>query len=218
MNMTNQSNDLVMRKIIERNLLKQRITQQFEELNNAKMTAFYARTLFCEKFMKTMETIKCQRINSCTLTTDVDDNNNPFVFASNGNATFGYLPNNEIFTYTHVKLSIGENRIDEHTGKNHGYGLLHIEARHGKEIRSFGFKSCCEFLIYILANSTTIKEGKVINNMRTYFIEVPHKKYNFTIYVQPSNNGRYWTINSAGVFRASYSQKRNIVYSSKCGT
>lgn len=136
------------------------------------MTAFYARTLFCEKFMKTMETIKCQRINSCTLTTDVDDNNNPFVFASNGNATFGYLPNNEIFTYTHVKLSIGENRIDEHTGKNHGYGLLHIEARHGKEIRSFGFKSCCEFLIYILANPTTIKEGKVINNMRTYFIDL----------------------------------------------
>lgn len=57
----------------------------------------------------------------------------------------------------------------------------------------------------VAQNYTDIKEGKVRNRNKTYIIEVSDK-YNNTLFVELSQDGSYWNVNSADVFRKKYSQ------------
>ena len=141
---------------------------------------------------------------------EVDEFGNHFVLASNGSSEFGIVDAESGLKYAPIKLSMGENTVDEN-GNNHGYGLLHIEAQRGEAIRNAGYSSVQEFVESVAKNYTDIREGGVIANNQTYLLELVDE-HNNTLFIQLSRNGEYWTINSAGIFRRKYSRNKRKVY------
>lgn len=143
--------------------------------------------------------------------TEKDERGYPFVVSSDGSTTFGSVAEESGLTAAPIRLSLGENRLDE-DGRNRGYGLLHIEAGHGKQIREAGFSSVEEFVESVARNYETIREGNRYGDKATYLLEVSDG-YNNTLFVELSNDGRYWNVNSAGIFRKRYSRRKPIVTS-----
>lgn len=94
---------------------------------------------------------------------------------------------------------------------NDGYGLVHIEARHGEQIRNAGYKSVLEFIEEVAKNYEVIREGKDRYGQQTYMLQLTDK-HNNTLMVELSGDGTYWNINTAGIFKTSYGAKRNVVY------
>ena len=103
------------------------------------------------------------------LSSEVNEFDKPFVLASDGTTTFGEVSKDSGLTEAPIKLSLGENRFDEEGG-NHGYGLLHIEAGHGEQIRAAGFNSIEEFVETVAKNYDTIREGVIVANNQTYLL------------------------------------------------
>ena len=134
------------------------------------------------------------------LSNELDENGCPFVLASDGTTIFGEINEETGLIPAPIKLSEGTK----------DYGLLHIESRHGQQIKQSGFKGVIEFVENVAQNYTDIKEGKVRNSNKTYIIEVSDK-YNNTLFVELSQDGSYWNVNSAGVFRKKYSNKKETV-------
>ena len=142
--------------------------------------------------------------------TETDEFGKPFVVSSDGSTTFGEIEAESGLTSAPIRLSLGENHKDEN-GKNHGYGLLHIEAGHGEQIRNAGFGSVEEFVEDVARNYTTIREGSVVADKQTYLLEVSDS-HNNTLFIQMSRDGRYWNVNSAGIFKKKYSRNKREVY------
>lgn len=136
---------------------------------------------------------------SVRLSDEVNEFEKSFVLSSDGSTTFGEITEESGLSAAPIKLSIGENSVDE-KGRNHGYGLLHIEAGHGRQIRNAGFSSVGEFVETVARTYDSIKEGNSINNQQTYLLELSDDKNN-TLFVQLSRDGSYWNVNSAGIFR-----------------
>lgn len=67
-----------------------------------------------------------------------------------------------------IKLSIGENHKGK-DGKNYGYGLIHIEAGHGEQIRNAGFGSVEEFVESVARNYETIREVVLLPEIKHIF-------------------------------------------------
>ena len=80
-----------------------------------------------------------------------DENGQPFVVSSDGTTTFGEITEDTGLTAAPIKLSEGV--ADE---KGNGYGLRHIEARHGDQIRKAGFSSVEEFIEQVAKNYDVI--------------------------------------------------------------
>lgn len=144
------------------------------------------------------------------LSSEVNEFDKPFVLASNGTTTFGEVSKDSGLTEAPIKLSLGENRIDEEGG-NHGYGLLHIEAGHGEQIRAAGFNTVEEFVETVAKNYDTIREGGIVANNQTYLLEISDE-HNNTLFIQLSRDGKYWNVNSAGIFKKKYSRRKQEVY------
>lgn len=142
---------------------------------------------------------------------EVNENGKPFVLSSNGLTNFGEVTADSGLPAAPIKLSIGENTKDV-KGKYHGYGLLHIEASHGTQIRKAGFHSIEEFVENVAENYDTIREGSIIGKKQTYLLEVSDE-HNNTLFVQLSRDGQYWNVNSAGIFREAYSRRKPKVAS-----
>ena len=87
--------------------------------------------------------------------------------------------------------------------KGNGYGLRHIEARHGDQIRKAGFSSVEEFIEQVAKNYDVIKEGSDRNGNKTYRLLLTDK-HNNTLMIELSKDGSYWNVNTAGVFKKSY--------------
>lgn len=143
-------------------------------------------------------------------TEEVDEYGNHFVLASDGTSDFGVIDAESGLKQAPIKLSMGDNTIDEN-GENHGYGLLHIEASRGEAIRNAGYASVQDFVESVAKNYTDIREGGIIANNQTYLLELVDE-HNNTLFIQLSKNGEYWTINSAGIFRKKYSRNKRKVY------
>uniref|UniRef100_UPI0040571F8D ADP-ribosyltransferase-containing protein n=1 Tax=Alistipes sp. TaxID=1872444 RepID=UPI0040571F8D len=141
---------------------------------------------------------------------EVDEYGNHFILASDGTSNFGVIDAESGLKHAPIKLSMGDNTVDEN-GNNHGYGLLHIEAERGNEIRKAGYSSVQDFVESVAKNYTDIREGGVIANNQTYLLELVDD-HNNTLFIQLSKNGEYWTINSAGIFRKKYSRNKRKVY------
>ena len=141
---------------------------------------------------------------------ELDENGHPFVISSNGTTTFGEITENSGLQPAPIKLSEGENTTDTR-GENHGYGLVHIEAGHGKQIRNAGFASIEEFVESVAHNYDTIREGGVIANNQTYLLEISDE-HNNTLFIQLSKDGSYWNVNSAGISRKKYSRRKPEVF------
>jgi hypothetical protein len=142
---------------------------------------------------------------------EVDEYGKPLVLAEDGTTTFGTIDAESELTQAPIKLSLGENRKGE-DGNNHGYGLLHIEAGHGEQIRNAGFKSVAQFVEDVAKNYTDIREGALIAGNQTYLLEASDE-HNNTLFVQLSKDGTYWNVNSAGIFKKKYSRRKTKVYS-----
>ena len=145
------------------------------------------------------------------LSDEIDENGKPLVLAKDGTTTFGIMEPESGLREAPIQLSLGENYVGE-DGKNHGYGLLHIEAGHGKQIRSAGFPSVEEFVEEVAKNYVDIREGAKIGNIQTYILEMTDD-HNNTLFVQLSKDGTYWNVNSAGIFNVKYSRRKPKVYS-----
>lgn len=151
-----------------------------------------------------------EEINAPLSPTEQDEYGKPLVLAEDGTTVFGVIDSQSGLTEAPIKLSLGENRIDE-DGRNHGYGLLHIEAGHGEQIRNAGYKSVEQFVEDVAKNYTDIKEGALIGKNQTYLVEVSDE-HNNTLFIQLSNDGTYWNVNSAGIFKKKYSRRKPIIY------
>ncbi len=137
-----------------------------------------------------------------------DENGQPFVVSSDGTTTFGEITEDTGLTAAPIKLSEGV--ADK---KGNGYGLRHIEARHGDQIRKAGFSSVEEFVKYVASNydKHNIKIGKKrANGVETYLIQAEDEHSNM-LYVELSKDGSYWNVNSGGIFRKGYAEKKKDV-------
>ena len=137
-----------------------------------------------------------------------DENGQPFVVSSDGTTTFGEITEDTGLTVAPIKLSEGV--ADE---KGNGYGLRHIEARHGDQIRKAGFSSVEEFVKYVASNydKHNIKIGKKrANGVETYLIQAEDEHSN-VLYVELSKDGSYWNVNSGGIFRKGYAERKKDV-------
>lgn len=133
-----------------------------------------------------------------------DENGLPFVKTSNGVTDFGYIPEDTGLTPAPIRLSIGDERT----------GLQHIVDRHGEQIAKAGFDNVVDFVEYVASNYDTITEGVDTSGEPngTYLLQAKDK-HNNTLYVELSNDGSYWNINSGGVFRKGYGEKNKVVWS-----
>ena len=135
-----------------------------------------------------------------------DENGQPFVVSSDGTTTFGEITEDTGLTAAPIKLSEG---VADEMGN--GYGLRHIEARHGDQIRKAGFSSVKEFVKYVASNYDVIKEGSDRNGNKTYRLLLTDK-HNNTLMIELSKDGSYWNVNTAGVFKKSYGKDKKEVY------
>lgn len=134
----------------------------------------------------------------------------PFIESSDGTTVFGVLTDDSGLSPAPIKLSLGENAADKN-GTNHGYGLLHIEAGHGDQIRAAGYSSIKDFVEDVARNYDTIREGGIVANNQTYLLEISDE-HNNTLFIQLSRDGSYWNINSAGIFKKKYSRRKPEVF------
>jgi hypothetical protein len=138
-----------------------------------------------------------------------DENGQPFVVSSDGTTTFGEITEDTGLTAAPIKLSEGFQ--DANTGK--GYGLVHIEANHGEQIRQAGFTSVKEFVSFVATHYDTdnIRVGKRRDDgSDTFLIQVTDTHDN-TLFIELSKDGSYWNVNSGGIFRKGYSNKKETV-------
>ena len=140
---------------------------------------------------------------------EVDEHGVPFVKTEDGTTVFGEITEDSGLPVAPIKLSIG---FQDNTTQK-GYGLIHIEAKHGKQIREVGFKAVEEFVSYVAKNydPNNIRVGKSREDgTGTYLIQVVDSHEN-TLYIELAKDGSYWSVNSGGVFRKGYANKKETV-------
>ena len=147
-------------------------------------------------------------INDIKLSDEFDENGQSFVLTQSGNTVFGKIKAETGLQIAPIKLSVG---FQNTTGK--GYGLRHIEANHGVQIRNAGFTSVVEFVEYVAVNfkRECVKKGKIRNgNFYTYIIYTELKNC-YLLFIELSKDTSYWTVNSGGIFRRGYLLKKENV-------
>ena len=142
------------------------------------------------------------------LSSEIDENGRPFVLNSNGTTIFGQIEPESGLTPAPILLSEG---VITNPATNDGYGLVHIEARHGEQIRNAGYNSVVDFVEEVAQNYELIREGKNRQGHQTYMLQLTDK-HNNTLMVELSGDGTYWNINTAGIFKTSYGRNRKEVY------
>ena len=142
------------------------------------------------------------------LSDEVDENGHQFVLNSSGSIEFGRIGKDTGLTPAPILLSEG---VITNPTTNAGYELLHIEARHGNQIRAAGYASVLEFVEEVAKNYEVIRKGNDRDGRETYMLQLTDK-HNNTLMVELSGDGTYWNINTAGIFKTSYGANRTIVY------
>ena len=129
----------------------------------------------------------------------VDENGSPFVLNSKGSIDFGYITEEMNLPAAPIRIAEGNER----------YGLLHMEQRHGEQIRDNGFSTALEFVEYVTINFDRIRQG----NNDTCLLEVTVGNHNETLFVRLFQSEGYWKVISGGVFNLRYSKKKKEIYS-----
>lgn len=154
---------------------------------------------------------KAMANNRPVLSDETNEYGKKFVVSGDGSTIFGEITQESGLTPAPIKLSEGEDSVDEN-GRHHGYGLLHIEASHGDQIRKAGYPSVQAFVEDVARNYDTIREGNAYGDSQSYLLEITDEKDN-TVFIEMSRDGNYWNVNSAGIFRKSYSRNKKEVQS-----
>lgn len=149
-----------------------------------------------------------QRQSDTTSSEEVDENGIPFVKAADGTTVFGEIREDSGLQPAPIRLSEGSQDAD---GK--GYGLAHIEANHGEQIRNAGFASVEDFVAFVAKNydEDNIRVGKRRDNGNTTYLIQVQDEHDNTLFIELSRDGSYWNVNSAGIFRKGYSNKKETV-------
>lgn len=134
---------------------------------------------------------------------EVDEDGSPFVKTSTGTTVFGEIKKGSGLTPAPIKLSLGNSK----------YGLIHLEKRHGDQIRGAGFDTVEEFVEFVCKNYKQIKQGEnsLGEQNGTYLIQI-EDEHNNTLYIELSTDGKYWGVNSGGVFRKGYGKNKKEVW------
>ena len=142
------------------------------------------------------------------LSEEVDENGKNFVLNSEGEKRFGQIPEGLEIPAGDILLSEGDRSGDG--GIN--YGLKHIEDRHGNEIRANGFRSVVDFVEYVASHYNRIKRGTngAGDPNGTYLLQLTDE-HNNTVYIELSQDGTYWRVNSAGVFHKGYGNNKETI-------
>ncbi|MBO7616659.1 MAG: hypothetical protein J6T22_05595 [Bacteroidales bacterium] len=141
------------------------------------------------------------------ISTIMDQNGLPFVEAPYGGVDFGHITVEQNLPPAPIRLSIGD--------RNNG--LMHIEIRHGDQIRKAGFKTVVAFVAYVAQNYNSIKKGNMYRSSadeesQTYLVQLTDE-HNNTLWVQLSKDDTYWNVNSAGVLSKRYGRKKENIWS-----
>ena len=142
------------------------------------------------------------------LSTERDEHGKLFVISKNGTTTFGRMESDSGLADVPIKLSEG---VITNPVTKEGYGLVHIEARHGEQIRNAGFATVVDFVEEVATNYEIIREGTCRDGNQTYLLQLTDKNNN-TLMVELSGDETFWNINTAGIFRTSYGAKNKVVY------
>lgn len=139
---------------------------------------------------------------------EIDEDGVPFVKTTDGDTVFGIIAESSGLTAAPIKLRHGYQDTD---GK--GFGLIHIEANHGAQIRSAGFASVEDFVSFVAKNydEDNIRVGKRRENGNTTYLLQVQDEHDNTLFIELSSDGSYWNVNSAGIFRKGYSNKKETV-------
>ena len=132
----------------------------------------------------------------------LDQNGLPFVEAPDGGIDFGHITVEQNLPPAPIRLSIGD-RYN---------GLMHIEIRHGDQIRKAGFETVVAFVAYVAQNYNSIKKGNTYKSSgdgesQTYLVQLADE-HNNTLWVQLSKDDTYWNVNSAGVLSKRYGRNK----------
>ena len=142
-----------------------------------------------------------------------DSNGHRFIHASNGSVEFGEIKAETGLPAGGIRLSEGFQNKETRTG----YGLLHLQANHGEEIKRAGFSSVRDFVEFVAKGYQTIKLGNIRpGGGQTFLIELSdnHSNTLFIECVEDTESGKpYWIVNSGGVYRKGYSDKKAVVWS-----
>ncbi len=180
--------------------------KNFIKNNRAAMAEEQAR-----KERETIEAAADEASYDYELSEENNEFGKPFVLSSDGTTIFGEIGEDSGLTPAPIKLNEGEDYVDE-KGRHHGYGLIHIEEGHGDQIREAGFGSVREFVETVARNYNTIREGNKIADQQTYLLELTDE-HNNTVFIELSRDGSYWNVNSAGIYRVTYSKNKKEVKS-----
>ena len=148
----------------------------------------------------------CYTMEYC-ISTILDQNGLPFVEAPDGGIDFGHITVEQNLPPAPIRLSIGD--------RNNG--LMHIEIRHGGQIRKAGFKTVVAFVAYVAQNYNSIKKGNTYKSSdkgenQTYLVQLADE-HNNTLWVQLSRDDTYWNVNSAGVLSKRYGRNKENIWS-----
>ena len=157
--------------------------------------------------MSNTETAKGE-IVKYRLSQEKDEHGRWFVVSRDGTTTFGRMESESGLADVPIKLSEG---VITNPVTKEGYGLVHIEARHGDQIRKAGFATVVDFVDEVAKNYEMIREGSERNGNQTYLLQLTDKNNN-TLIVELSGDETYWNVNTAGIFRTSYGAKNKVVY------
>lgn len=142
------------------------------------------------------------------LSDEVDENGHPFVLTSARELAFGNIGKETGLAPAPILLSEG---VITNSKTNAGYGLVHIEARHGEQIRNAGYPSVVAFVEEVAKHYDVIREGINRSGEQTYMLQLTDR-HNNTLMVELSGDGTYYNINTAGIFKTSYGKNRREVY------
>ena len=142
-----------------------------------------------------------------TISQIIDQNGLPFIEAPDGGIDFGHITLEQNLPPAPIRLSLG----------NKENGLVHIEARHGDQIRRAGFESVVAFVAYVAQNYNRIQKGNAYENAsgdynQTFLVQLTDE-HNNTLWVQLSKDATYWNVNSAGVLSKRYGRNKENIWS-----
>ena len=137
----------------------------------------------------------------------LDQNGSPFIEAPDGGIDFGHITLEQRLTPAPIRLALGDKEN----------GLIHIEIRHGDQIRKAGFGSVVVFVSYVAKNFNRIKKGNAYDTQtgtsnQTFLVQLTDE-HNNTLWVQLSRDNTYWNVNSAGVLSKRYGRNKENIWS-----
>ena len=185
--------------------------QQAREAAQAKADYWQAVEDSVKAAQETNTEVQTEVSNDVKVSDELDNYGNPFVLNSNGNVNFGIINKEQAEKIgSDVAAPIRLPRGDS------DYGHEHMQ-KHLEQLRQNGYNSVEEFVEDVSNNYDEIRQGNLYTDPNTgesseTFLLVKQGEKGDVLYVDLSPDGAYYKVNSGGVFKNSYIEKRNLLW------